>query len=436
MWNLFPEFSQSPRAFFLDMNAYYASVEQQECPQYRGKPLIVVPMLTDNTCAIAASYEAKALGVKTGARVKMAKTAAPNLLIVEARPSLYLDYHHRLVTLLKDYFARVKVLSIDEMTAPVPHILYKSKEDEEKLAKMVKARIAQELGACLKCSVGVAPNVFLAKVASERQKPDGLTVWNDHHLPQALFECALADLPGIGPAMRRRLKEQGVITVEMLWRTSAHDLRKIWGSVLGERRWHMLRGSHECDYEPMRSLDQVKKSVGHSHVLAPDYRSAEGARRLLLELFSKALKRLRSYNQAASAVRITVKYRRCRGERGNIEFPTPEGLWVRRSRKHLHANDEITWLKVIRPMVDAIPDLHPLAEPYFVSIVFSELLKEEDKNLSLFEEENEARKRLALTIDALNKKKSGSVRLAALGDNDLVPARIPFGAPEGREVPE
>ncbi len=430
MSNLFSEFTQLPRAFFLDMNAFYTSVEQQECPEYRGRPTIVVPVLADNTCAIAASYEAKALGIKTGTGVRLARMAVPDLRIVEARPQLYLDYHHRLVALLKDYFARVKVLSIDEMSCPVSHALYKSPVDEEKLARKVKAHIARELGPYLTCSVGVAPNVFLAKVASERTKPDGLTLWHDHNLPDALFECKLADLPGIGPAMRRRLKEQGVITVETLWQTSAHDLRKLWGSVVGERWWHMLRGSHECDYEPMQRPEEVKKSVGHSNVLAPEYRNVEGARRVLLELFSKALGRLRSYNQAASAVQITVRYRRCHRAKGDPQFTTPEGVWVRRTRKHLHANEELIWLKIVRPIVNAIPDLRPSSEPCFVAILFSELLKEEDQNLSLFEEEDNPRKRLALLVDAVNKQKAGSVRLATFGASDVVPQRIPFGAPE------
>ena len=96
-----------------------------------------------------------------------------------------------------------------------------------------------------------------------------------------------------------------MITVETLWQTSAYDLRKLWGSVVGEQGWYMLRGSHDCDYAPMQRLDDAKKSVGHSNVLAPEHRSAEGAKRILLELFRKALARLRSYDQVASAVQIT-----------------------------------------------------------------------------------------------------------------------------------
>src|SRR5438552_488055 len=122
MLSLFPDFSAVPRRFFLDMNAFYCSVEQQEVEAYRDKPLIVVPVLTDNTCAIAVSYEAKALGIRTGMAVKQARGVSSELQIVEARPRLYLDYHARIVQILNDHFASVRVLSIDEMTCRVPSL--------------------------------------------------------------------------------------------------------------------------------------------------------------------------------------------------------------------------------------------------------------------------------------------------------------------------
>ncbi len=101
-------------------------------------------------------------------------------------------------------------------------------------------------------SVGIAPNVFLAKVASDCQKPDGLTIWPEDHLPDALFALKLTDLPGIGSAMKRRLNEFGVTTVEQLWNCSAQELRRVWHSVLGER-WHwMLRGSQKALLSDMR----------------------------------------------------------------------------------------------------------------------------------------------------------------------------------------
>ena len=216
MWPMFTEFVQRPRFFFADLNAFYTSVEQQECAAYRGKPTIVVPVLTDTTCAIASSYEAKQLGIKTGTCVKLAKMVTPQLQIVEARPELYLDYHKRLVSVLNGFFASVKVLSVDEVACRVPYALYKTEQDETRLAKMVKQQIALNLGQHLTASVGIAPNVFLSKVAAERKKPDGLTVWNEFNLPQSLFEVKLGDLPGIGPAMKRRLGEAGIATVEGL----------------------------------------------------------------------------------------------------------------------------------------------------------------------------------------------------------------------------
>jgi DNA polymerase-4 len=430
MLNLFAQFDARPRTLFLDMNAFYCSVEQQECDAYRDKPLIVVPVHTEATCAIAANYEAKRYGIRTGTSVPLARIACRDIQIVEARPELYLQYHYRLVNLLQRHFANVKVLSVDEMACRIP-LLYKSLYEEERLAHRVKAEVAAELGPYLRCSIGIGPNVFLAKVASDRQKPDGLTLWNEDNLPEALFPLKLGDLPGIGAAMKRRLAECGIVSVEGLWNASPLDLRRAWKSVLGERWYYMLRGSQEADYQPAQQ-SAVKKSVGHSNVLAPEHRTLAGARQILLELFSRALQRLRAYGQAAGAVQITIKYRNLYVAQriGRRTFAGPEGVWQRSSRKHLHANDEATWLKVIRPMLEAMPNLTPAAEPSFVSITFSDLKAVQDLNLSLFEDV-EKQQRLAQVIDDLNRKRDGAVQLAGLHRSHAqAPKRIPYGAPD------
>src|SRR5262245_4125371 len=95
------------RICFVHMKGFYASVEQHELADLRGRPTIVVPMLTDSTCAIVASYEAKAHGIKTGTSVRLARIACPNLHIIEARPELYLSYHQRIVNVLRDPFATI-----------------------------------------------------------------------------------------------------------------------------------------------------------------------------------------------------------------------------------------------------------------------------------------------------------------------------------------
>jgi DNA polymerase-4 len=430
MESLFPFTASAgcPRWFFADMNAFYASVEQQECAKYRGKPVIVVPVLAAHTCAIAASYEAKKLGIKTGTSVALAQAGCRDLQIVEARPELYLAYHARLVSVLNRHFATIRVLSVDEMACRLPPLLYKTVRDEKALAERVKADVYQEMGEYVRCSVGIGPNVFLAKVASDRQKPDGLTIWNEENLPDALFTLKLTDLPGIGSAMKRRLAEHGLTTVQQLWEATPVDLRRIWHSVVGARWYYMLRGSQEADYQPMQG-GNVKKSVGHSNVLAPEHRTLDGAKRILLELFSKALKRLRAYNQVASGVQITVKYRNLHGQRQVRSLYGAEGVWVRRSNKHLHANDEQTWLRVVRPLMEAMPDLTGSAEPSYVGIVFSGLLATKDMNLSLFDEDVQER-RLAQIVDDLNRRTQGGVHLASLRGLNDVPTRIAFGAPD------
>lgn len=205
------------RCLFMDMNCFYASVEQNERPHLRGRPVIVVPMVnTDSTCAIAASYEAKALGIKTGTGVKTAKRACNELAIVEARPDLYLQYHHTIVDVLEHHFVQVKPLSVDEMVCQVNR-LHTTEEAERALAQRVKCDIKKALGEWMRCSVGIAPNVFLAKVASERQKPDGLTIYNSRNLPDALFDLDLLDLPGIANQMLLRLNSHGITTVRQLY---------------------------------------------------------------------------------------------------------------------------------------------------------------------------------------------------------------------------
>src|SRR5437667_8127260 len=133
------------RHLFIDMNAFFASVEQQERPELRGQPVIVAPVLADSTVAIAASYEAKPYGIKTGTSVKVAKKRCPGLHVVEGRPKIYRQYHERIVEVLNDHFATIKVLSVDEMACRIPP-LYAGREAEARLAGRVKAQLYRDLG--------------------------------------------------------------------------------------------------------------------------------------------------------------------------------------------------------------------------------------------------------------------------------------------------
>ena len=159
---------------FVDMNSYFASVEQQEQPRLRGKPTAVVTVDVDSTCCIAASYEAKAFGISTGTQLGEAKKRCPQLQVIEARHDLYVKYHNQIKDAVESCLHISKVVSVDEMECM---LLGQERQPPNALllAKRVKKAIRDAVGECLRCSIGLAPNRFLAKAASNMQKPDGTT---------------------------------------------------------------------------------------------------------------------------------------------------------------------------------------------------------------------------------------------------------------------
>ena len=174
------------RFLFVDFNSYFASVEQQVRPELRGKPVIVVPVMADTTCCIAASYEAKKFGIKTGTLVREAKTLCRDLLVVEARPPLYVEYHHKVLSVVESCIPVHKVLSVDEMACELTGS-QRERHHALALAGKIKETIGRNIGTELRSSIGIGPNLFLAKTASDMQKPDGLVVIQPDDLPQCLF---------------------------------------------------------------------------------------------------------------------------------------------------------------------------------------------------------------------------------------------------------
>ena len=277
------------RCLYVDFNSFFASVEQEDRPELRGTPIGVVPVLSMTTCCIAASIEAKEHGIRTGTSVAEAKEKYADIALIEARPERYIEVHHRLMAAIQDCIPHDKAASIDE----VPCWLIgreRQRDNAIEIAQRIKRRIAGEFD-WIKCSIGIAPNQFLAKTASDMRKPDGLTVLEPSDLPHKLHELELRDLCGIGPSMERRLRRAGIDSVEQLCDASRERLRLAWGSVEGERYWMQLRGQHFARPSTQRG------SIGHSHVLGPDLRDFEGARSVLFKLLAKAAMRLRLRDQ-------------------------------------------------------------------------------------------------------------------------------------------
>ncbi len=368
------------RALFVDFNSYFASVEQQEQPELRGRPVAVVPMQTDSTSCIAASYEAKAFGVKTGTNVGEARRMCPGIVFVESRTRTYVEYHHRLIAAVESCLHVEKVLSIDEMVCELAG-RWREREAALSLAHKIKATIAHHVGASMKCSIGIAPNRFLAKTASDMEKPDGLVVLEQRDLPHALHRLELRDFTGIGRKMEQRLHAHGIYTSEQLCAAGREKLREVWGGIEGERLHDELRG------DLVHRSASERGTVGHSHVLGPEFRNEPGARAVAHRLLQKASARMRKLGYASQSLALAIKYV------GGARFADEMRLSATQDTLALERALEELWERGRRTEAD----------PFYVGVTLGRLLEENEFTPSLFERD-QRQARLARTVDDLAEK--------------------------------
>lgn len=373
-------------ALYVDFNAYFASVEQQLVPALRGKPIGVLAVMAETTCCIAASYEAKAFGVKTGTNVKEARALCPNIIFVEARPSVYVALHHQLIELVESCTHVEKVLSIDEMVCTLTGS-QQTPENALKLGCKIKRVLAKQFE-FIKCSIGIAPNTFLAKVASNMQKPDGCVLLESHALPQRLFYLNLRDLNGIGKQMEARLNRHKIFTIEQLYAANRKQLQTAWGSIEGERMYDKLRG-----LEPYY-VKNARSSLGHSHVLPPEQRNFSGAKAVLHRLLQKASMRLRSYDLLTTHISVKIKLRGPHFE----HFPS----WGLESTISATENT-LRLIEALEVFLQYFPESEKI--PVAVGVSLSGLVTAEEVARDLFQiKPLENEKKLNKAIDALNLK--------------------------------
>jgi len=310
------------RWLFLDLNSYFASVEQQLQPELRGKPVLVAPVNTDTTVAIAASVEAKRYGISTGTPVLEAKRLCRDLIITPARHDRYVEFHEAIVAEIWRHIPVTHICSIDEVACR----LLDNENDRDAamaLARRIKAGIRANVGECLTSSVGIAPNRLLAKLASDLQKPDGLVVLTADMLPRALFDLKLRDIAGIGAKMERRLAQDGINDIRQLCERRPRDAGTAWGGTNGDRLWYLLHGV-DLPEKPTQS-----RSIGHSHVLSPSRRGDAAARLTARRLALKAASRLRRKNRRA---RLLVLHGRFEDDksvwRGSARLPATQDSFV------------------------------------------------------------------------------------------------------------
>lgn len=248
---------------FVDMNSYFATVEQQFNYWLRGRPIGVCVYTGKHGCIIAPSIEAKAKGIKLGMRLSEAISICPDLIPVETHPERYREVHKKFIAILGRYSENVIPKSIDEAVVDLTdYSLYH--KDPVNIAKKIKEEIRKEVGDWLKCSIGIAPNAFLAKFASGLKKPDGLTKISQENVDDVLKTVKLTDLPGIKEGIARRLIWGGIKTPLELRHSDPFRIKDACHSIVGVYWYYRLNFS-EVDqinhrYKSMQAMRQVSQA--------------------------------------------------------------------------------------------------------------------------------------------------------------------------------
>ncbi len=395
---MLPNFmAESPplRWLYLDLNSYFASVEQQLDPAIRGRPVVVSPVASDSTSAIAASYEAKAFGIRTGTKIWQARALCRDVVIVAPRHEEYVRFHHRIIAEVERHVPVAAVCSIDEVACRLLDN-ENSVTAVTALAARIKAGIRANVGECLTSSIGVAPNRLLAKIAADMQKPDGLTILPAETLAQRLCTLKLSDIPGVGRNMERRLAAAGIVTMDRLLALDARQARLAWGSIWGERMHWLLQGAD------LPEIATETRSIGHSHVLGPDKRHPDRARLVARRLLAKAATRLRRAERRTGWIELAVKAEGRPGEKADRWSHGQKLPQVMDTVTLLHALDKL-WAQMLAEF--------PPRRFLQVAVTLGELGQTEAVQLHMFDGDAapdataEARRvKLSQAMDAVNRR--------------------------------
>jgi DNA polymerase-4 len=293
------------------------------------------------------------------------------------------------------------------------------------LAQRVKAKIRDTVGSTLRCSVGLAQNRYLSKVASDMEKPDGLVALTPDILEAALLTLTPRDLPGVGPRMEKRLHAAGIRTMKQLWALNREQMSDLWGGMGGEKLWHWLRGEDFHDEE----LEHAK-SISHSHVLAPELRTRDGAYAVVSKLLHKAAMRLRTANLWASNLRLSAKFavpKDLSSRQHNSGIPQ---LGWSASTPLVECQDNQTLTEGLRKLWAEMPAGRDYAKPFYVGVALSDLVPDHLHTLDLFAglDREVRRTNLSKTMDTINKKHGTTMLFYAsmLPAGTAAPTRIAF----------
>ena len=283
----------------VDMDAFFASVEQRDHEEYRGKP-VIVGGLSSRGVAATASYEARRFGVHSAMPMAAAKKRCPQGIFVQGNHAHYREVSAQIFAIFARFSPLVEALSIDEAFLDITG-MGQLAASPRAYAQRIKQAIYEETG--LVASVGIAPNKFLAKLASDLQKPDGLVIIPPDRVREILWPLPIRRLWGVGKKTAEKLQTMGYETVGQIAQAEQSGLQKAFGPKLAAQLAALANGQDDRKVEPMREA----KSIGKEITFPEDLRSLEQAEHELLELAEKVGWRLRIAGVQARTVQLKVR---------------------------------------------------------------------------------------------------------------------------------
>lgn len=365
----------------IDMNSYFASVEQQANPFLRGKPVGVCAYLSPGGCIIASSREAKARGIKTGCTVREALRLDPKVVLVENEPAKYRSTTERIFKILGEYTDRLEPYSIDEAFLDLTGWA-KNFQEAEKIGQELSRRIKNEVGEWLSSSTGISWTKFLAKLSSDIAPKGGLLVITPENLDSFLENRPLTDAWGIGTAMATRLNYLGVNNLLELKHYSQDKIRR----SLGRYGYYLWANVNGLEISQVNEGSPAPKSIGHSYCLPKHTTDKKYLGSVLYKLCEKTGRRLREKEMEAESMHIGWSYLR-EGDHFK-SFKTKEKMFTT-EEIFKHASQVLEKAELVMPVRMLAVSVGSL------SSVTSQM--------SLFED-NLAKKDLSRALDKINNK--------------------------------
>lgn len=327
-----------PYIMHIDLNSCFAIIEQQANRLLRGRPVGVAAYDTPRGFVLAASYEAKAKGIKLGVNVEQARAMAPGIIIMTPDPAKYREAHRRFKSVLEEFSPDVTAKSIDEFVldmsnsaalkasrelgvlspeggAAIPVSVDSSQSTVHdpvaiahnqamlQIGDEIKKRIAESLGEWVTVNVGIGPNRFLAKYAAGFDKPNGMTLIDHGNLESKYEGMKLVDLPGINVRFRARLRQAGIYTPLEFLRADMPVLRRQVFKSINGYHWYMRLRGYEAD-----NVEFGRKSIGHQYALKDKTTELPKLETLLIKLCEKTGRRLRKNNLYATGIHLYLGF--------------------------------------------------------------------------------------------------------------------------------